>query len=124
MAARGDLAGAIEAMDDALRRCARQRDTHLWLRAYVMDALCAVAVTAQHPTASRWVFISGSVAGRSGMREFSVHSYLYRRDLGDASATDAARVLSVGVENPHLDELLGADGPSLLEDLLGKHAAP
>ena len=124
MAARGDLSGAIEAMDDALRRCARQRDTHLWLRAYVMDALCAVAVTAQHPTASRWVFDLGSVAGRSGMREFSVHSYLYRREMGDASAIDAARVLSVGVENPHLDELLGADGSSLLEDLLGKHAAP
>ena len=89
-----------------------------------MDALCAVAVTAQHPTASRWVFDLGSVAGRSGMREFSVHAYLYRREMGDASATDAARVLSLGVENPHLDELLVAEGSSLLEDLLGKHAAP
>jgi len=122
LAARGDLTGAIKAMDDALTRCARQRDTHLWLRAYVMDALCAVAVTAHHPTASRWVSDLGSIAGRSGMREFSVHSYLYRREMGDASASDAARVLSVEVENPHLVELIEADGSSLLEDLLGKLA--
>jgi tetratricopeptide (TPR) repeat protein len=124
LAARGDLDGAIKAMADALTRCARQRDTHLWLRAYVMDALCAVAVTAHHPTASRWVSDLGSLAGRSGMREFSVHSYLYRREMGDGSATDAARAMSVGVENVHLDELIEADGSSLLEDLLGKHAAP
>lgn len=121
-AARGDLAGAIEAMDDALTRCARQRDTHLWLRAYVLDALCAVAVAANHPMASRWVTDLGSVAARSGMREPSVHSYLYRRDMGDDSAIDAARVLSVGIENPHLHELIDPDGPPLLDDLLGKLA--
>ncbi len=58
------------------------------------------------------------------MRELSVHAYLYRRDLGDPSAIDAARVLAVGIENPHLDELIDPDGPSLLDDLLGKVAQP
>ena len=48
-AARGDLDGSIEMMEDALIRCARQRDTHLWLRAYVLDALCAVAIAATTP---------------------------------------------------------------------------
>jgi tetratricopeptide (TPR) repeat protein len=119
-AARGDLVGAVKAMDDALTTCARQRDTHLWLRAYVLDALCAVAVAARHPTAARWITDLGSLAGRSGMREPSVHSYLYRRDMGDMSAIDAARALSVGIENPHLHELIDPDGPSLLDDLLGK----
>lgn len=119
-AARGDLAGAVETMGDALTRCARQRDTHLWLRAYVLDALCAVAIAARHPTAARWVTDLASLTGRSGMRELSVHAYLHRRDLGDASATDAARVLSVGVENPHLDGLIDPDGPTLLDDMLGK----
>ncbi|MGZ6543784.1 MAG: BTAD domain-containing putative transcriptional regulator [Actinomycetota bacterium] len=119
-AGRGDLAGSIELMEDALTRCARQRDTHLWLRAYVLDALCAVAVAAGHPTAAAWVTDLGSLAGRSGMRELSVHSYLYRRDLGDPSAIDAARVLAVGIENPHLHELIDPDGPPLLDDLLGK----
>jgi tetratricopeptide (TPR) repeat protein len=71
-AASGDLAGAIRTMGDALTRCARQRDTHLWLRAYVLDALCAVAVMAEHPTAARWVTDLASISGRSGMRELSV----------------------------------------------------
>src|SRR5436190_873671 len=35
-AASGDLAGAVKTIGDAVTRCARQRDTHLWLRAYVM----------------------------------------------------------------------------------------
>jgi DNA-binding SARP family transcriptional activator len=119
-AARGDLDGSIEMMEDALIRCARQRDTHLWLRAYVLDALCAVAIAADHPTAAAWVTDLASLAGRSGMRELSVHAYLYRRDLGDPSAEDAARVLAVGIENPHLHELMDAGGPPLLDDLLGK----
>jgi DNA-binding SARP family transcriptional activator len=121
-AASGDLAGAVGTMGQALTRCARQRDTHLWLRAYVMDALCAVAVTAEHPTAGRWVTDLASISGRSGMRELSVRAYLYRRDLGDDSAIEAARVLSVGVENPHLLELIEAGSYSLLDDMLGKSA--
>ncbi len=119
-AARGDLEGAVGVMEDALTHCARQRDTHLWLRAYVLDSLCAVALAARHPTAGRWVTDLASLAGRSGMREFSVHAYLYRRDLGDASAVDAVRVLAVGIENPHLLGLIEANGPPLLDDLLGK----
>jgi len=119
-AARGDLDGSIAMMEDALIRCARQRDTHLWLRAYVLDALCAVAIAASHPTSAAWVTDLASLAGRSGMRELSVRAYLYRRDLGDPTAVDAARVLAVGIENPHLHELVDADGPPLLDDLLGK----
>ena len=119
-AARGDLPGAVETMDEALTRCARQRDTHLWLRAYVLDALCAVAVAMHHPTAGRWVTDLASLTGRSGMRELSVRAYLYRRDLGDDSAIEAARVLSMGVENPHLLELIDPHGPTLLDDMLGK----
>jgi DNA-binding SARP family transcriptional activator len=119
-AARGDLSGAVEVLEDALTRSTRQRDTHLWLRAYVLDSLCAVAIAARHPTASRWVTDLSSLAGRSGMREFSVRAYLYRNELGDESATDAARALVLGVENPHLLELVEPDGPPLLDDLLGK----
>jgi hypothetical protein len=123
-AARGDLGAAVEALELSLTTCARRRDTHLWVRAYVLDALCAVAVAARHPTAAGWVTDLSSLTGRSGMRELSVRAYLHRRDLGDGSAIDAARVLSVGVENPHLHELLEPDGPSLLDDLLGKVGQP
>jgi len=123
-AASGDLAGAVETLGQALTRCARQRDTHLWLRAYVLDALCAVAVADEHPTAARWVTDLASLTGRSGMREMSVRAYLYRRDLGDDSAIEAARVLSVGVENPHLLELIEPGAPALLDDMLGKSVRP
>jgi len=123
-AARGDLEGAIETMQEALAGCARVGRTHLWLRGYVTDALCAIAVQARHPTAERWVTDLASLASRSGMREFAVRSYLYRRDLGDESAVDAARVLAMGVENPHLHDLIESDAPSLLDDLLGKVAQP
>jgi DNA-binding SARP family transcriptional activator len=123
-AARGDLGAAIEVLEDALTRCMRQRDTHVWLRAYVLDALCAVAVAASHPMAGRWVTDLASLAGRTGMREMSVRAYLCRRDLGDRDAVDAARVLSAGVENPHLLGLVDEDGPALLDDLLGKVPLP
>ena len=121
-AARGDLAGAIETMEEALASCARANRIHLWLRGYVLDALCAIAVDIPHPTAERWVTDLGSLASRSGMREFAVRSYLYRRDLGDETAVEAARVLAMGVENPHLHDLIEPGGPSLLDDLLGKVA--
>jgi DNA-binding SARP family transcriptional activator len=118
-AARGDVAGAVELMGDALERCARQRDTHIWVRAYVLDALCAAAVAAGHPTAERWATDLASLAARTGLREFSVRAYLCRRELGDPSAIDAARVLMAGVENPHLQALLDVPERSLLDDLLG-----
>lgn len=119
-AADGDLEGSIELIEDALNRCMRQRDTHLWIRAYVMDALCAVSTAAGHPRAASWVTDLGSLAGRCAMREFSVHAYLYQRPLGEPGALDAARTLAVGVENPYLMGLLGADGPPLLDTLLGR----
>ena len=118
-AASGDLEGAVELMEDALGRCARQRDTHLWVRAYVIDALCAVASRMDHPRAGAWVTDLGSVAEGAGLREFSVHAYLCRGELGDDSAFDAARAIAVGIENPHLFELLETDGPPLLDALLG-----
>lgn len=119
-AANGDLDGSVELMEDALTRCLRQRDTHRWIRAYVMDALCAAAGAAKHPRAPAWVTDLGSLAGRSGMGEFSVHAYLYQRDMGDPDALDAARALAVGVENPHVQRFLEPDGPPLLHDLLGR----
>ncbi len=54
------------------------------------------------------------------MREFAVRAFLYRSDLGDRSAGDTARVLAVGIENPHLHALIDVDGPPLLDDLLGR----
>jgi len=119
-AAGGDLEGSITLMEEAATRSARQRDTHLWLRAYVLDGLCAVAIAAKHPEARAWTTELGSLAGRTGMRGLSVRAYLDQRDLGDVSAIDGARTLAIGIENPHLQSLVDPDGPPLLEDLLGR----
>src|SRR5262245_50322800 len=64
-AARGDLPGAIETMEEALASCARVGRTHLWLRGYILDALCAIAVETRHPTAERRVTALGSPASRA-----------------------------------------------------------
>jgi DNA-binding SARP family transcriptional activator len=118
-AAHGDLQGSVGLMEDALTRCLRQRDTHRWIRAYVMDALCAVSTAIGHPRAAAWVTDLGSLSARCTMREFSVHAYLYQRDLGDPDALIAARTLALDVENPRLSEILERSEPSLLQDLLG-----
>jgi tetratricopeptide (TPR) repeat protein len=118
-ASRGDLDGAIARLEDALARCLRQRDTHTWIRAYVLDALCATSTAAKDARADGWVTELGALAGRCGMREFQVHAYLYRADLGDLDALEAARALAGGVENPLLQGVLDAAGPPMLEVLLG-----
>ncbi len=118
-AARGDLEGGIAAMDDALARCLRQRDTHRWIRAYVMEARCALGVAVRHPMVGAWVTELASFAGHTGMREFAVRAYLYQRDLGDPDALEAARALAVEVQNPHLHELLDAEEMPRLEQLIG-----
>jgi DNA-binding SARP family transcriptional activator len=118
-AAGGDLDAGIASMDDALTRCLRQRDTHRWIRGYVMEARCALGVAAGHPLVETWVGELASFAGHTGMREFAVRAYLYERDLGDPDALEAARALAVEVQNPHLHELLEADEMPRLEQLIG-----
>ena len=43
-AARGDLSRALESLVEAPKLCRRLPDTYLWIEAYALDALCAVAV--------------------------------------------------------------------------------
>jgi tetratricopeptide (TPR) repeat protein len=123
-AAGGDLEGAIKLMEDALERCLRERDTHQWIRAYVLDALCAVGVAARDVRASAWARDLASFAGTRGMREFAVCAYLYLRDLGETGAREAAGAIAVEVENPRLREIVAADGPRGLAELLGGPTVP
>ena len=103
----------------AAARCARQRDTHLWLRAHVLDSLCAVGLASGDPRTAAWTTDLGAMAGRTGMRELAVRAYLYRSRLGDETAIDAARALAVDTDNPRLARLMEEE-VTPLDDLLGR----
>ena len=118
-AARGDLDGRSRYLDDALRRCARERDTHRWIRAYVARRALRGRDRGRRPAGR----VPGrrdlaAFAGSGGMAEFSVRAYLYRAELGEPGARDAARALIVGVENPRLAAALDAGASPLFADLV------
>lgn len=101
-AAQGDVAMALEWLEDAPRRCRRLPDSWLWVEAYALEALCRVAVDHRAPSASRWVAELETLAARAGLRELLTRATMHRARLGDAGATEAASILAVGIENPAL----------------------
>ena len=111
----GDRPSGLARLDDARTRCVRLPDAYLWIQAYVLEALCRVAVTSGSKDAGRWVDDLGSLAARTGMREFVAMSYLYRFRLGDSDALTAAAIIAADVQNPALARELETDGES--EDL-------
>ena len=67
----GDWALALDWLVDAESRCIRWPDAYLWVRAYVLDARCEVAVLTDDPRPSRaeWCRTSGGAGrDRSGQR--------------------------------------------------------
>jgi DNA-binding SARP family transcriptional activator len=118
-AAEGDLAAAASLLEEAGTRCDRQSDTHRWVKAYALDARCAVGVALRLPEVSRWIDELESLASRAGMREMVVRAYLHRRDLGNASAALSAAALAVDLENPALGAWLSGVDP-MLSHLLGR----
>ena len=71
-AAQGDLARALELLLEAPKVCRRLPDTYLWIEAYGLDALCAVAVEHGVEAAPRWVDeLEATAAGSGGCRSFS-----------------------------------------------------
>ena len=78
-AARGDLARALEFLVDAPKLCRRLPDTYLWIEAYGLDALCAVAVEHRAGAAGRWIDELEAITARRGVRELLLRATLYRR---------------------------------------------
>jgi DNA-binding SARP family transcriptional activator len=104
-AARGDATRATDILVDAIKRCVRLPDAYLWGKGYALDALCNIAIPRQMPHASAWVEELHNLAARSGMREFTVRSYLHRAALGDQGSRDAAQLLILDIDNPALQTL-------------------
>ena len=104
-AARGDLARALEFLVDAPKLCRRLPDTYLWIEAYGLDALCAVAVEHRAGAAGRWIDELEEITARRGVRELLLRATLYRARLGEPGAIDVARSLAAQIDNPALDGL-------------------
>lgn len=107
-ASRGDTARALELLADAPRRCRRLPDTYLWIEAYGLDALCAVALEHDVASTALWISELESITARRGMRELLLRVMLYRVKMGDAGAMEAARSLAAEIDNPAISELLDA----------------
>lgn len=104
-ATRGDRPRALELLVDAPKLCRRLPDTYLWIEAYALDALCAVAVEHNAGAAARWIDELEAIASRRGIRELLLRATLYRVRLGEPGALDVARSLAAQIDNPALDEL-------------------
>lgn len=112
-AARGDLPRAVEMLVDAPKLCRRLPDTYLWIEAYGLDALCAVAVEHRAGTAGRWIDDLEAIAARRGIRELLLRATVYRARLGEPGALDVARSLAAQIDNPALDRLFESVQPRI-----------
>lgn len=103
---RGDTAGAIEILLDAIARSTRLPDGYLWAKAYALEALCGLAVSVRLPEASIWIDELQNIAARSGMREFTVRALMHKATLGDLSSGQAAHMLIDEIDNPLLSAMV------------------
>jgi hypothetical protein len=113
-AARGDLPRALEMLVDAPKLCRRLPDTYLWIEAYGLDALCAVAVEHHAAAAGRWIDELEAIAARRGIRELLLRATVYRSRLGEPGAVEVARALAAQIDNPALDKLFWSAEPSVV----------
>jgi hypothetical protein len=107
-AARGDVSRALELLIDAPKLCRRLPDTYLWIEAYGLDALCAVAVEHRAEATVRWIDELEAIAARRGIRELLLRAAVYRARLGEPGALDAARSLAAEIDNPALGRLVAS----------------
>ena len=105
-AARGDVSHALDLLTEAPKRCRRLPDTYLWIEAYALDALCAVAVEHRAQATMQWIDRLEAIAARRGIRELLLRATAYRARHGEPGAIEAAHALAAQIENPALGRLL------------------
>jgi DNA-binding SARP family transcriptional activator len=106
--ATGDRAAALASLRDATARAIRVPDPYVWIHAYCLEALAAVAIADGAPDARDLVARLEQVAARGDMRELVVRAALLRARLGDAGATASARLLAEAIDNTALHAELAA----------------
>lgn len=105
-AAAGSLEAAAEHLEQASAICVRYPDSYLWMKAYILDALCDIGTRQGGAREIEWVNDLRNLAARTGMTEFLARAYVYRGRAGDSSATSTARLVAGQVDNPILSTLL------------------
>lgn len=105
-AARGDLSRALESLMEAPKLCRRLPDTYLWIEAYGLDALCAVAVEHRMGSTGRWINELESISARRGIRDLVLRAAVYRARVGEPGALSVARSLAAQIDNPTIGKLL------------------
>lgn len=106
---RGEGSSAVDLLLQAWQICGRLTDTYRWVEAYALDALTTTSRDLGDDRAAGWADQLARFAARRGMREFMVRAELHRAALGDPAASEVARLLGEGVDNPALALALGLE---------------
>jgi tetratricopeptide (TPR) repeat protein len=105
-AARGDAQGATAILLDTLSRCGRLPDGYVWGTAYVLDALCGLAIAQGDDRVPMWVDRLMAISARSGMRELVARCHGHRARMAEPGAAQASRLLADQIGNPVLSAML------------------
>jgi DNA-binding SARP family transcriptional activator len=106
--AAGEREQALAWLADAADRAVRVPDPYAWMHAWCLDALAAVAIDDEAPTAAQVVARLETRAARGDFRELVVRGALHRARLGDPGGLQASRLLGEAIDNPALHSALAA----------------
>jgi hypothetical protein len=106
--AQGDRDEALAWLRDAAERAARFADPYVWIHAYCLEALVAVAIADGAPDAAEHLERLERIAARGDLRELVVRAALHRARLGDPAAAETARLLGEAIDNPALHAEMAA----------------
>ena len=104
--AAGRTGEAFDTLLDARTRSTRVADPYVWVHVHILDALCTLGRTHDHPETAHWVGAMRELASRTGMRELTVRALVHSAALGDAGDAAAAALLATEVDNDELRALL------------------
>jgi DNA-binding SARP family transcriptional activator len=104
--AHGDLAAAQHWVDRGME----PKPWYLWYSARLLDVAAEVAIAARSERAGEVAERLGTLASRSGMREFVVRAQSHRAVLGDETAAQAVPWLAKEIDSPALTAFLAARG--------------
>jgi DNA-binding SARP family transcriptional activator len=105
---RGERAAALASLREAAMRAVRVADPYVWIHAYCLEALAALAIADGAPDARDCVDRLERIAAHGDMRELIVRAALHRARLGDPGGVAPALLLAEAIDNAALHAELAA----------------